>query len=100
MKKALLITGAVIALLVVGALLLPPFINLGYYKARYLPLVEEALQRKVEVEEVRLRIVPSPAIRLSALKVSDNPAFSKEPFFTAKQVRLKLKFWPLLKGQF
>jgi AsmA protein len=84
----------------VGALLLPPFINLGYYKARYLPLVEEALQRKVDVEEVRLRIVPSPAIRLTALKVSDNPAFSKEPFFTAKQVRLKLKFWPLLKGQF
>ncbi|MGH7831906.1 MAG: AsmA family protein, partial [Candidatus Binatia bacterium] len=76
------------------------FINLGYYKAQYLPLVEEALQRKVDVGEVRLRIVPSPAIRLSALQISDNPDFSKEPFFTAGQVRLRLKFWPLLKGQF
>jgi AsmA protein len=100
MKKALLIGLGVLGVLIATALLLPPFINLGTYKTQYLPLVEEALQRKVDVGEVRLRILPTPSIRLSALSVADNPAFSKEPFFTAQQIRLQLKFWPLLRGQY
>jgi len=100
MKKALLVGAGLIASLIAILLLLPPLINLGAYKARYLPLVEEALQRKVDAGEVRLRIIPTPSIRVSALNVSDNPAFSKEPFFTAQQIRLRLKFGPLLRGQF
>lgn len=100
MKKVLLIGAGVVAALIVILLLLPPFIDLGAYKAQYLPLVEEALGRKVDVGEVRLRIVPAPSIRLSSLKVSDNPAFSPDPFFTAKELRLHLKLWPLLQGQF
>lgn len=100
MKKALLIAIGIIVVLIAAALLLTPFINLGAYKAQYLPLVKEALQRDVDVGEVRLRIIPTPSIRISGLKVTDNPAFSKEPFFTAQQIKLQIKLWPLLKGQF
>lgn len=100
MKKALLIVAGVIVVLAGTVLLVPPLIDLGTYKSRYLPLVEEALQRKVDVGEVRLRLLPTPSIRISGLNVSDNPAFSKEPFFTAQQIKLQLKFWPLLRGEF
>lgn len=100
MKKVLLIGIGGLAGVIAVLLLLPPFIDLGAYKARYLPLLEETLHRKVDVGEVRLRIIPTPSIRISALNISDNPAFSKEPFFTAQQFKVKLKFWPLLKGQF
>jgi AsmA protein len=100
MKKTVLIILGILALLVVAVILIPPFIDLGAHKGRYLPLVEEALQRKVDVGEIRLRIVPSPAIRLSALQVSDNPAFSKDPFFSAENVSLRLKLGPLFSGQF
>ncbi len=99
MKRVLLIAIGILVLLAAAIVLVPPLIDLGAHKARYLPLVEQALQRKVDVGEIRLRIVPEPAIRLSALKVSDNPAFSKEPFFTAQQIRLRLRLWPLLRGQ-
>lgn len=99
MKRILLIGLALIGLAVAALLLVPPLIDLGAYKTRYLPLAEDALQRKVDVGEVRLRIFPTPAIRISAFNVSDNPAFSKDPFFTAQQIRLQLKFWPLLKGE-
>jgi uncharacterized protein involved in outer membrane biogenesis len=34
------------------------------------------------------------------LTVADNPAFSKEPFFTAQQVSLRLRLGPLLRGKF
>ncbi|MBI2988804.1 MAG: AsmA family protein [Deltaproteobacteria bacterium] len=100
MKKLLLIGLALGALVIVAVLVVPPFIDLGAYKARFLPLVEESLQRKVDVGEVRFRILPAPAIRITALNVSDNPAFSKDPFFTAQQIKLQLKFWPLLRGEF
>ena len=100
MIKAFLILIGILALLVAAVILVPPFIDLGAYKARYLPLVEEALGRKVDVGEIRLRIVPEPAIRLSGLKVSDNPAFSKELFFSVQEMSLRLKLWPLFQGQF
>jgi AsmA protein len=100
MKRALFITVGVLVLLVLAAILVPPFIDLGAHKGRYLPLVEQALQRKVDVGEIRLRIVPSPAIRLSAVQVSDNPAFSKDSFFSAEKVSLRLKLSALFRGQF
>ncbi|MGH7770697.1 MAG: AsmA family protein [Candidatus Binatia bacterium] len=100
MKKALWIGIGLLAVVVVAVLLLPFFIDLGTHKARYLPLVEDALQRKVDIGQVRLRIIPAPSIRISALNVADNPAFSKEAFFTAQQISIQLKFLPLLKGQF
>lgn len=100
MKRALMVVGSVLLLAILVILLLPPLIDLGNYKARYLPLVEDALQRKMDVGELRLRILPSPAIRLSDLTILDNPSFSQGPFFTARQISLRLKFWPLLRGRF
>jgi AsmA protein len=100
MKKILFIIVGIVVVLILAVILVPPFIDLGAHKGRYLPLVEQALQRKVDVGEIRLRIVPAPAIRLSALQVSDNPAFSKDPFFSAEKVSLRLKLGPLFSGQF
>lgn len=99
MKRAVFIAAGVLALLALAIVLVPPLIDLGAYKTRYLPLAEQALGRKVDVGEIRLRIVPSPAIRLSRLKVADNPAFSGGPFFTAEGMQLKLKLGPLFRGR-
>lgn len=99
MKKTLLFGLVLVAALVAALLLLPPWIDLGTYKARYLLLVAEALQREVDVGEVRLRIIPAPSVRVSALAVSDNPAFSAEPLFSAQRLLVKLKLRPLFKGQ-
>ena len=100
MKKIFLIGLALLALIAIAVLTLPPLVDLASYKSRYLPLVEDALQRKVDVGEVRFRIFPTPSVRISGLNVSDSPAFSQGPFFTAQQIRLKLKLWPLLRGEF
>jgi len=100
MKKIFLIGLALLALIAIAVLTLPPLVDLAPYKSRYLPLVEDALQRKIDVGEVGFRIFPAPSVRLSGLNVSDSPAFSQGPFFTAQQIRLKLKLWPLLRGEF
>lgn len=99
MKKLLLVGIVIVAVLVAALLLIPPFINLGAYKDRFLPLVEENLQRKVDLGEARLRFLPSPSVYLKGLTVSDHPSFSKEPFLTVGEFRLELRLLPLLRGQ-
>jgi len=100
MKKAVAISALVLALLLTALVVLPAFLDLGIFKRTYLPLVEDALHRKVHAENVRLRLIPAPSIRLSNLRVSDNSALSQNFFFNARQVELRLKLWPLLRGRF
>jgi AsmA protein len=98
-KRALAIAGSVAVLLAILLVAIPPLVDLGAYKARFLPFAEHALGRKVDVGEVRLRVWPAPSIRLADLRVADNPAFSREPFFTARALSLRLKLAALLRGR-
>ena len=94
---ALVLAGAALA----GLVAAPHFIDLGIFKRSYLPLVEEALNRRIDVGEVRMSFFPAPSIRLSDLRVFESPAAAAEnTFFSAQQVKLRLRFWPLLKGRF
>jgi AsmA protein len=99
-KKALLVSATLLALLLAAILVVPAFVDLGRFKSTYLPLVEEALQRRIDVGEVRLTLVPTPSIKLSNLKVSGTPAFPAANFFAAEEVQLRLKLWPLFRGRF
>jgi AsmA protein len=99
-KKALIVGATVLAVLVAAVVVLPGFVDLGQFKSTYLPLIEETLQRRIDVGEVRLTLVPTPSIKLSKLKVSGTPAFPADTFFSAQDVQLRLKFWPLLRGRF
>ena len=100
MRKALW-TGVVLLVLLTGSvLILPSFVDLGIFKSTYLPLIEEALGRRIDVSQVRLSLFPAPSIRLADLKVSDGPAFPDNTFFATEQVHMRLKLWPLLRGRF
>jgi hypothetical protein len=100
MKKALWIGMGIVALFAAAVLVLPAFIDIGFFKSTYLPVIESAIQRKVDVGKVRLGLLPAPSIRLSSLKISDSGAFPDNTFFAAKQLQLRLKLWPLLRGRF
>jgi AsmA protein len=100
-KKAVWIALVVLGLFFAIILVAPHFVDLGLFKRTYLPSIEEALNRRVDVGEVRLSLIPAPSIRLSNLKIFDSPpAPLDNAFFTAQQVQLRLRFWPLLKGRF
>ena len=100
-KKAAWISLAVLGLLFTAILVVPHFIDLGLFKRTYLPRLEETLNRRLDVGEVRLSLFPTPAIRLSNLKVfAASPANADNTFFSAQQMRLRLRFWPLVKGRF
>ena len=100
-KKAAWIALLLLGLLLATILVVPHFVDLGLFKRTYLPRVEEALNRRVDVGEVRLSLIPTPSIRLSNLKVFDSPpAYPENTFFSVEQAQLRLRLWPLLKGRF
>ena len=100
MKKTVTIGIGVAALLLGTVLVVPAFVDLSVFKRTYLPIIEEAIHRRVDVSEVRLSLIPTPSIRLSNLRVSDSPAFPDNIFFATQQLQLRLKLWPLLRGRF
>ena len=99
-RKATWIGLGVLGFLLALILVAPHFVDLGLFKRTYLPLLEEALNRRIDVGEVHLSLVPTPAISMSKLTVSDSAAFADNTFFSARQIRLKLRFLPLLRGRF
>jgi AsmA protein len=99
-RKAVWVGLGLVVLLVAAILTVPAFVDLGLFKRTYLPLVEDALNRRVDVGEVRLSLIPTPSIRLSKLRVSDGPSFADNTLFSAQQVQLRLKLMPLIRGRF
>ena len=100
MKKSVGIGIGVVGLLIGTVLIVPAFVDLSIFKRTYLPIIEEAIHRRIDVSEVRLSLIPRPSIRLSNLRVSDSPAFPDNIFFATQQLQLRLKPWPLLRGRF
>ena len=98
-KYALL---SVAALIVLGTALLlaPHFVDLALFKSTYLPALEEAMNRRLDVGEVRLSLVPRPSIRIAGFTIFETAPSTGKIFFSAEQVHLRLRLWPLLQGRF
>jgi len=86
----------VLALLVGGILALPFLIDLNKYQEHYKPLIEEALNRKVELQDIRLTVWPRIGARIGGFTVLDDPAFSAGPFASLTSLDVGVKLMPLL----
>src|SRR5207237_7935689 len=91
--------GLVIALLIVTVLLLPFLIDLNTYKARYQPMIEDALNRKIVLNDLRLTIIPRIGVRIAGFTVMDDPAFSQTPSASLTSLDIGIKLMPLLTGR-
>ncbi len=93
--KILLGIGAVIVLLVILVILLPFIVDLNQYQAQYRPIIEDALNRKIELKDIRLTIVPRLGVRIAGFAVLDDPSFSAGPFASLASLDVGIKLWPL-----
>ncbi|MDZ4854483.1 MAG: AsmA family protein [Nitrospirota bacterium] len=95
-----IVIGLLIAgVLVVGGILALPFlIDLNKYQDRYKPLIEDALNRKVQLQDIRLRIWPRIGARVTGFAVLDDPAFGAGPFASLTSLDVGVKLMPLLSG--
>ncbi|MGA6827696.1 AsmA family protein [Nitrospira sp. NS4] len=88
--------GVVVVLLVGLVLLLPFLVDLNKYQDQYRPLIEEALNRKVTLADIRLTIWPRLGLRIGGVTVLDDPAFSSGPFASLTSLEVGVKLLPLL----
>ena len=87
----------IVVALVVGVILALPFlIDLNKYQDQYKPLIEDALNRKVQLQDIRLTIWPRFGARVAGFNVLDDPAFGSSPFASLTSLDVGVKLLPLL----
>ena len=90
----------VVVVLIIGVLLALPFlIDLNRYQDQYKPHIEEALNRKVQLQGIRLTIWPRIGARVEGFTVLDDPAFGAGPFASLSSLDVGVKLMPLLSGK-
>lgn len=90
----------IVVIVAVGAILALPFlIDLNKYQDQYKPLLEEALNRKVQLQDIRLTIWPRIGARVAGFAVLDDPEFGATPFTSLTSLNVGVKLMPLLSGK-
>ncbi len=90
----------IVVVVVVGVILALPFlIDLNKYQDQYKPLIEDALNRKVQLQDIRLTMWPRIGARVAGFTVLDDPAFGSSPFTSLTSLDVGVKLMPLLSGK-
>jgi AsmA protein len=90
----------IVVALVIGVILALPFlIDLNKYQDQYKPLIEGALNRKVQLQNIRLTIWPRIGARVAGFTVLDDPTFGSSPFISLTSLDVGVKLMPLLSGK-
>ncbi len=99
MMKVLAGVGVIVFLLVLLVFLLPFLIDLNKYQDQYRPIIEDALNRKISICDIRLTVFPRIGARVEGFSVLDDPAFSFNPFASLTSLDVGVKLRPLLSGR-
>ena len=88
----------ILIVLLIGTIVSLPFlIDLNKYQAQYKPVIEEALNRKIQLKDIRLTIWPRIGARVAGFTVLDDPSFGSEPFASLTSLDVAVKLIPLLR---
>src|SRR3954469_2572574 len=94
-KKVLIGVGVAFALLILIALLLPLLVNVDHFRPEVQKQASDALGREVTIGELKLAIF-SGGVTAKQISVADDPAFSQQPFLTAKSLDVGVDLMPLI----
>ena len=101
MKKWLGVAGiAVLAIVIVAVIALANLNSLiNSHKDYLLARAQESLGRNMSVGEITLTLWGGIGVRLKQFALSDDPAFSKDPFVSAADLQVNVKLLPLLRKE-
>jgi AsmA protein len=95
MKKGLMVTGVVIVVLILIAIIVPSFIDANHFKPELESDLASALGRNVQIGDIKLRFW-SGAVTVDNVSIADDPAFSTAPFLTATNLKAGVALIPLV----
>lgn len=100
MKKALIISGIALAVLVAAALIAPSFINWDTYRNQIMALAENATGRSVRIDgSIDFTLLPSPRLSAENVTVANVEGGSTAPFLELQALNLEVAVLPLLSGE-
>jgi AsmA protein len=94
-RFVLIALGSILLLLVIAAISLPLFLNADNFRARIESTLSKSLGRKVTIGKLDLSVWSGGLVAENAT-VSDDPAFSAQPFIQADSVKIGVEIFPLL----
>src|SRR3954464_3552516 len=96
-RKLLIIVGAVVLGVIVLLACVPLFVNVDRFRPQVEAQLKSALGRDVHIGKLSLSAFAG-HVSADELSISDDPAFSNQPFVTAKSVAVEASILPLLTG--
>jgi AsmA protein len=95
MKKLLVISGIIVAVLLLIVVLVPLFINVDSFRPDLEKKLSAALNRSVHIGKLEASIWSGGA-SASDISIADDPAFNKGPFLKASSVKVGVQLMPLI----
>jgi uncharacterized protein involved in outer membrane biogenesis len=92
------ILGGLLVLILAAALILPQLFTSEELKGYVVPPLEEATGRPVQIDEIGLRVLWTPAVSVSGFTLADREGYGPEPAVSAGALNVEVAVWPLLTG--
>jgi len=90
--------GGLLALVLAVAALLPQLFTSEQLKGYVVPPMEEATGRQVEIDEIGLRVLWTPAVRVSGFRLANREGYGPAPAVEAGELNVEVALWPLFTG--
>src|SRR5882757_7148502 len=94
-KTLLIALGSILALIVLAGLAVPLFLNADNFRTRIEQEISTSLGRKATLGKLDLSVFSGSLVAQNAT-LSDDPAFSNEPFLQARKVKIGVEVLPLI----
>ncbi len=92
------IIGGLVVLLLAAALILPQLFTSEQLKGYVIPPMEEATGRSVEIDDIALRVLWTPAVSVSGFRLANREGYGAEPAVEAGELNVAVALWPLVTG--
>jgi uncharacterized protein involved in outer membrane biogenesis len=83
----------------IGALVLPPLINISRYQHRISASLAASLGRPVEVSGITLQLLPRPGVQIASFVVDSTAGYSDEPILKCSSVTAAFRILSLWRGR-
>jgi AsmA protein len=94
-KKLLIVAGAVVGLLILLVVLVPLLVNGESFRPLLEAQMTKALARETKIGSLSISLLSGGA-KAGDLSIADDPAFSTQPFLTAKSISIGVELIPLI----
>jgi len=95
MKRAAVIVGIVVVLLLVVALVIPFLVDANQFRPALEAKLSQTLGRQVKIGDLKLTIL-SGSVTASDVSISEDPAFGSTPFLRAQSLKAGVELMPLI----